>query len=805
MRKAKKYVCVHGHFYQPPRENAWLEVVEQQESARPYHDWNERINFECYAPNAAARILNEKGWIIKIRNNYNRISFNFGPTLLTWLAANDPETYALILQADRLSQRRCGGHGNALAQAYNHLIMPLANYRDKVTQVYWGIYDFEHRFGRRPEGMWLPETAVDIATLEVLAAHDIRFTILAPHQAAAVRRMGEEVWQAVDTQTLDTRHPYWCLLPSGRRIALFFYNGPVSQAVAFEGLLNDGHEFARRLLALLDDSDTPQLAHIATDGETYGHHHRFGEMALASALNDIEASGRAILTNYGQFLELFPPEWEVQIVENSSWSCSHGVERWRSDCGCNTGAHPEWHQRWRKPLREALDYVRDQLAPAYEREAGRFFKDPWKARNHYIEVILDRTEKTRSAFFGAHARRELSELEKVTALRLLEMQRFALLMYTSCGWFFDEISGIETQQILQYALRAMDYAQETTGLNLHEAFEKRLSQAPSNRYADGATSYRQNVVPARITLERVAAHFAVASLFEEAPEQMNLHNYLAQVEAFERIEAGTPRLALGRLHIRSCLTQAELTYAFSSLYLGQQHILGHVSDSIPRSQFEAVRSEIIQAFQKADLGAVIQLQQERIGAHRFSITTLFSDEKIRIMRAITAQSLQLAEANLRNVFNDNYQVIVGFQDAGLPIPDTWRNIAAYVLNNDLLRFFDNNHVNSIQTLRRAAQDLRHWNVKLADEEAVLHTASQRIHREVRRLHREYPPIGRVLWLIETLQTLQEMNLKPDIWRSQNLFYLATKGYRKGEWEFINDQWKTAFERLAQLLKVQLRP
>lgn len=461
MQKAKrKFICIHGHFYQPPRENAWLEVIEQQESARPYHDWNERINFECYAPNAAARILDETGWIVKIRNNYNRISFNFGPTLLSWLEVNDPETYALILQADRTSQRRYGGHGNALAQVYSHLIMPLANYRDKVTQVYWGIRDFVHRFGRYPEGMWLAETAVDTETLEVLAAHDIRFTILAPHQAAAVRQLGEEHWTPVNAKTLDTRRPYWCILPSGRRIALFFYHGPTAQAVAFENLLDSGPAFARRLLDILDTSDCPQLAHIATDGETYGHHRRFGEMALAAALNEVEASGRALLTNYGQFLEMFPPEWEVQIVEPSSWSCSHGVERWRSNCGCNTGAHPGWHQQWRKPLREALDYIRDQLAPAYEREAGRFFRDPWKARNDYIEVVLKRTETARINFFEKHVRRALSPLEEVTALRLLEMQRFALLMYTSCGWFFDEISGLETNQILQYALRAMDYAQE---------------------------------------------------------------------------------------------------------------------------------------------------------------------------------------------------------------------------------------------------------------------------------------------------------------------------------------------------------
>ncbi len=803
MPGSKKYVCVHGHFYQPPRENAWLEVVEQQESARPYHDWNERINFECYAPNAAARILDQEGWITKIRNNYNRISFNFGPTLLAWLEANDPETYSLILQADHNSRERHGGHGNALAQVYSHLIMPLANYRDKVTQVYWGVRDFERRFGRYPEGMWLAETAVDLETLEVLAAHGIRFTLLAPHQAAAVRRVGEESWRPVRADTLDTRRPYWCVLPSGRRIALFFYHGPVSQAVAFERLLNDGRAFAERLLGILDGSDEPQLAHIATDGETYGHHHRFGEMALAMALNYIEDGNHAALTNYGQYLEWFPPEWEVQIAENTSWSCSHGVERWRSDCGCNTGAHPNWHQRWRKPLRDALDYLRDQMAPAYEREAGRFFKDPWKARNDYIEVVLQRSEKARTAFFRRNVRRELSALEQVTALRLLEMQRFALLMYTSCGWFFDDISGIETNQILQYALRAMDYTQETTGLSLHGEFEKRLRLAPSNRYSDGATSYLQNVVPARITLERVAAHFAVASLFEETPEHLNLYNYSAQVEAFERVEAGTPRLAMGRLRICSHLTQAELTYTFSALYLGQQHIIGHVSETIPRPQFETIRQNILAAFRRADLGAVIQLQQEHFGAQRFSLSTLFSDEKIRIMRAITAQSLQVAEVNLRNVFNDNYQLIIGLQEVGLPVPDSWRHITAYVLTHDLLRFFESNASNSIQTLRRIGQDLRSWSIKLTDEEAVQHAAGLRIYREIRLLHEEHPPIGRLYWLIEVLEVLKDIDLRLDIWRSQNLFYLTTKGYRKGEWLFLNEDWKRAFERLAQLLSVCL--
>ncbi len=531
MSRKNKYVCIHGHFYQPPRENAWLEVVERQESARPFHDWNARINFECYAPNASARILDDKGWIVKIRNNYNRISWNFGPTLLSWLEDNDPEAYKLLRNADHRSMERFGGHGSALAQVHSHLIMPLCNYRDKVTQVGWGIRDFEHRFGRYPEGIWLAETAADTETLEVLASHGIQFTILAPRQAKAVRKLGATDWQAVETDTIDTRQPYWCLLPSGRRIALFFYHGGIAQEVAFNGLLNSGRNFANRMVSVFDNNDEAQLSHIATDGESYGHHHRFGEMALADCMNLIEDNKSATLTNYGQFLELFPPKWEVQIHENSSWSCVHGVERWRADCGCNSG-RAGWHQRWRKPLRDTLDWLRDRLAPLFEREAARFLQDPWAARNDYIEVMLDRSVAVTSSFLKKHARRELSHLEQVVTLRLLEMQRHTVLMYTSCGWFFDEISGLETNQILQYALRAMDYANDATGTDLHPEFVRRLSEAPSNVFPNGAASFLQNVVPTRVTLERVAMHFAVASLFEDDPEGLDLFNYTASVEFF---------------------------------------------------------------------------------------------------------------------------------------------------------------------------------------------------------------------------------------------------------------------------------
>jgi alpha-amylase/alpha-mannosidase (GH57 family) len=388
-----RHLCIHGHFYQPPRENPWLEEVELQESAQPYHDWNERITAECYARNGASRILNPQGHIVEIVNNYSKISFNIGPTLLSWMEKKDPEAYRSILEADRLSRQRFSGHGSALAQVYSHMIMPLANSRDKRTQVIWGIRDFEYRFGNRPEGMWLAETAVDLESLDIMAEHGIKFTILAPHQAKCAKKITEDLERKPeDAEPIDLRRPYLCRLPSGRTITIFFYDGPISRAVAFEGLLNSGETLAKRMLGAFDPkSKENQLVHIATDGESYGHHHKFGDMALAYCFHYIEKNNLAKLTIYGEYLERHPPEYEVEIIENSSWSCLHGIERWRADCGCNSGTNPGWRQEWRGPLREALDWLRERTAVVYERELSVFVDDPWAIRNAYIEVILDRS------------------------------------------------------------------------------------------------------------------------------------------------------------------------------------------------------------------------------------------------------------------------------------------------------------------------------------------------------------------------------------------------------------------------------
>ncbi len=487
------YVCVHGHFYQPPRENPFTGETAEQPTAAPWHDWNERITEECYAANTHASILDENGAVARTVNTYERISFDFGPTLLSWLEESATDTYQAIVGADATSAGRYGGHGSAMAQAYNHTILPLTNHRDRVTQVRWGIADFEHRFGRTPEGMWLPETAVDTESLDLLAREGISYTVLSPFQAAAVE--GEDgTWNGAEGGGIDTRIPYLIDLPEGRSISVFFYDGALSHDIAFNGILEDGRALAERLIqAGGDTGGEARLVHVATDGETYGHHHRHGEMALAVALEMIDADPAGRLTNYAKFLADHPATRNASIVEDSSWSCAHGVERWRSNCGCSTGRHPEWHQRWRGPLREALDWLRDQLIGPFEKLGADLFYDPWAARDAYIEVVLGGSA---SEFLDIQARPGLTAEQRDTAIWLLEIQHTAMLMYTSCGWFFDDISGLEAVFVLRHAGRVAELARQVLGLDLEPEFLSRLEAAPSN--VDGMTGrdiYEREVTP----------------------------------------------------------------------------------------------------------------------------------------------------------------------------------------------------------------------------------------------------------------------------------------------------------------------
>ena len=766
----KKFVCIHGHFYQPPRENAWLGVIEYQESAAPFHNWNERINFECYAPNSAARLLNDRQEIKGIVSNYTYMSFNIGPTLLGWMEKHDPHAYNAILDADKQSLKYFNGHGSAIAQVYNHIIMPLANKRDKETQIIWGIHDFESRFQRKPEGMWLAETAVDTETLEILAENDIKYTILAPRQGKAFRKLKDENWTECAHDNIDPRNAYQCLLPSGKSIVLFFYDGGIAQSVAFNGLLNDGNLFAKKMASVFDQNDTPQLSHIATDGESYGHHHQFGEMALAACFDSLMNNEKICLTNYGQFLAENPPLYEAQIHENSSWSCVHGVERWRADCGCHTGGKPSWNQKWRKPLREILDDLRDQLIPVYENQTLTLLKDPWAARNDYIQVILHRKSATISSFFEKHSLKPLLPEERIKLLRLLEMQRHALLMFTSCGWFFDEISGLETDQILQYAHRAMHYAEQVTSHKFRDEFLLTLTKIPSNVYDNGSISYHKNVIPAAVSLERVGMHYAASSLFEDYPEELSLFSYKMKSLNFNRWKSGTHSIAAGRTMIISQTTYTEKEFAFAVIYLGQYNLFGQISLDMPADKFEKMTAKIDAAIKGTDLGRVIGIMQDYCGGERFSFWHLFRDEKRKIISQINQKSLKSVEYTFRGMYQETYPLMLGLKEIDMPIPSPFKDTAAYIYNLEFKNLLLAKEMDLVK-LKSVLQIMKEWDFELVEKPEIIHLANNKIYSCLVTLSQADKKVEALCSdLITFLTTLLSMPLALNLWRSQNYIF-----------------------------------
>lgn len=766
-----RFICIHGHFYQPPRENPWLESIELEDSAYPYHDWNERITAECYATNAQSRILDEKGYITHIVNNYASISFNFGPTLLSWMERAVPDVYEAILDADKESQVRFSGHGSALAQAYNHMILPLANRRDKVTQVKWGIRDFERRFGRKPEGLWLPETAVDLDTLDILAEHDIRFTILAPHQARRMRKIDDDAWSNVDRTAIDPSRAYTLSLPSGRRIALFFYDGPISRAVAFENLLSSGEQFSARLVSAFSDERTwPQLSHISTDGETYGHHHQYGDMALAYALHYIERTGSARITNYGEFLERNPPAHDVEIVEATSWSCSHGVERWKSNCGCNSGGHAGWTQEWRGPLCAAFDWLRDTLAPLYEKKAREFLKSPWDARDAYIEVILDRSPQTLDAFLSAHASRPLSTDERITVLKLLECGRHTMLMYTSCGWFFDELSGIETVQVIQYATRALQLAEDVSGQSLESAFLERLEKAPSNlpTLKNGKQVYQDYVKPAQVDLAKVAAHFAISSLFVPYEETAKIYSYTVQKEDAHVFNVGRAKLAAGRLHITSMITHESGSFSFGVLHLGDHNITCGVRRYKGESAYQEMLSEIVHAFNRADFPEVIRLLDTQFGPLVYSLKTLFRDEQRKILAQVLRSSLADAESIYRQLYESYAPLMRFLTDIHTPLSKGFRTAAEVALTS-ALRTAINPAGLDLDRIPLILKEAEETGV-VFDESALAPQFEQTIEALAQQWRRDVSALDTLTTLSTVIRFTRTLPFLVNFWKTQNVYY-----------------------------------
>jgi alpha-amylase/alpha-mannosidase (GH57 family) len=805
-----RYLCIHGHFYQPPRENPWLEAIEVQDSAYPYHDWNERITRECYAPNAASRILDAEGRIERIVSNYARISFNFGPTLLAWLEAEAPEVYAAVLEADRVSAERFSGHGSALAQAYNHMIMPLANERDRRTQTLWGVRDFEHRFGRAPEGMWLPETAAGTSSLEALAEAGIRFTILAPRQARRVRPLGAERWEDVQGGRIDPTRAYRIRLPSGRHLDAFFYDGGVSQAVAFEGLLGSGERFADRLLSgFSEERDWPQLMHIATDGETYGHHHRHGDMALAYALEHIDRRDDVSLTNYGEYLERHPPAYEAELIEDSSWSCYHGVERWRADCGCQTGMNPGWTQSWRAPLRAALDWLRDALEEPYAREAGALLDDPWAARDEYVGVILDRSPASVEAFFARHGQGGLSEAETTRAIELLELERQAMLMYTSCGWFFDELSGIETVQVLQYAGRALQLAESLFGEPLEERFMKRLAAAPSNvpLYGDGRGVYDRLVRPAAVDLPKVAAHHTMTLLVTREPDPGHVYCYRAERLAHRELHLGRASLAVGQLRVTSDITRESAHLDYGVLHLGDHNLYGGVRPHRGATAYARLVEGLEAAHAGAEFAGAVHWLDDAFRSRRYSLSSLFRDEQRAIIRLILGSTLAETEAAHRQVFEHHASLMRYLADLGAPIPKSLRATAEIVLNTELRHAFEAG-VPDPDEVRQLFEGTATWRLEL--DVPGLAFALDRALESLGAALAEAPEDGDRLERLDGLVELAHgLPFEVDLWKTQNAFYaLLSQAYphRRAEAANGDDEaaaWVRAFERLGARLRVRV--
>lgn len=804
----EKYVCIHGHFYQPPRENPWLEEVELQDSAYPYHDWNARITEECYRPNAASRILGPDRTVVDMVNNYAKISFDFGPTLLSWLQRHQVEVYQAVLEADRQSQALFGGHGAALAQAYNHMIMPLANERDKWTQVLWGIADFQARFGRRPEGMWLPETAVDTQTLEVLAQAGILFTVLSPHQARSVRTLGDTGWHVLGEDPIDTTQAYACPLPSGRSISLFFYQPDVAQNVASGHDLKNGERLANKLLGVLpDQANGPCLAHIATDGETYGHHFRHTDMALAYCLHHIESQELAQVTVYGEYLERHPPSQEVQIHEPSAWSCSHGVERWRGNCGCHHGFFPAGQQAYRQTLREALDWLRDRLVPLYEQQMHLYSDDPWDLRNAYIQVVNDRSRENVEQFLDDGAGKTLGHADKIQILKLLEMQRHTMLMYTSCAWFFDDISGIEAVQILQYASRAMQLARETSGHDFEPDFVQRLEQAPCNApaYAHGREVYERLVKPCSVDLERVGVHLALSTLFDQARDQTRVYCYAADIDGYERHEAGAWTMATGRATIRSNIVWEAQRLDFAAVYLGDHDLTGAVNPRLEDAAFRSLQAQLRAAFDRGDSAGALGVMRETFGENLYALRHLFKDEQRHLLDRLMHETWEDIEALYRRIFERNLATMQLMRNINMPLPQALAAPAEFIINQALRHII---RAEDIDVTR--LQDMLGQATRLGlclDKHGLGYEAACRINGLLVQLEKNPDSTPLLQVAASTLEALLKLGDQLELQRAQTiLFRLSqTRLQRQQALATAGDgqatEWIKLFQALAQHLHV----
>ena len=772
------FLTIHGHFYQPPRENPWLEAIELQDSALPFHDWNERINRECYNPNSVSKIVDSRNRILDVVNNYEHMSFNFGPTLLSWMEHFAPLTYERIIKADIESISAHNGHGNAMAQVYNHMIMPLSNEHDKETQIKWGIRDFEYRFGRKPEGMWLAETAVDDDTLRLLEANGIKFTVLSPYQADKFKDKNDKEWIDVSWGNIDPARSYKYNIKSapGKSIDLFFYDGAISRSVAFDELLKDGNKFIKRLKEGVSDCrNYPQLINIATDGESYGHHTKFGDMALAYVLK-IKAKDEGFkITNYAEYLDKYRSDCEVEIKQASSWSCFHGVGRWKEDCGCSTGGHPGWNQKWRKPLRNALDYLRDELVKVFETYGEKYFnKDVWTVRNNYIDVILDRSEQNIKNFQQENFVNDLSDADKVHAMELLEIQRQCLLMYTSCGWFFSEISGIETVQIMKYAARAMQLAHYFTDKNLEENFLNILAEAKSNipEHGTGKNIFEKFVKPSVVTTKQIASLWALSSLYQDFEDEEDVYCYRIKKHAYKKVQKGSSTFVVGHIEIQSRITlqKSNLMFALMQYSGGDFHCaIKEYSDDI---EFNKIKTNLIKSYLINPLTEIIRSLDEYFGKEYFTLKDIFIEERRKILQLMVKDKFSRFAQMYKDMYDQGKGSVYHLQGLGLDIPDEFKLAAGYALSKkfneiveDSSAFLDEELIQQAKEINFEAKNL---NINL-DKTISNNLLSKKILQNITRLVYSFE-VQQADVILDLFNSINELELQVDISEAQNIYY-----------------------------------
>jgi alpha-amylase/alpha-mannosidase (GH57 family) len=739
-------LVVHGHFYQPPRENPWTEEVSVEPTAAPFHDWNERITAECYRPNGWARVLDEHGQVTAIVDNYEHLSFDVGPTLLSWLETHRPEVYDRIVEADRAG-------GGAIAQAYNHMILPLANERDVRTQIRWGLADFEHRFGRPARGMWLPETAVNDNVLCALVDEGVGFTILAPTQADGPIAGGQ---------------PYRWLHPdgSGRSIAIVFYDGDISHDLAFGLTGLSSQELIRRVVVASEDG-TPVC--VATDGETFGHHHKFADRALAYAFShEANAAGVRVL-NTEQLLEEVPAVDEARVHE-SAWSCVHGVRRWADDCGCHTGGAPEWNQAWRAPLRAALDIVRDHGIEVFERRGRGVLRDPWAARDAYVDVLLGR--RSVDDFLAEHRR---PDTDHVLALSLLEAQRHAMLMYTSCGWFFNDLAGIETLQILRYAARAIDLLDSIGEAIDRDHFFAVLEQARSNidLEGDGRAIWERHVEPSRVDADRVVAHLALVSLLEDRDPPKTLAAFDVEDSQIRTVARGVGGVG-GQVTLVHRRTGRRSVHVYAAIHLGGLEVFGATRPSDP-ARDAAVFTELAQAFDNgARVTSMLRLIADGFGPREFGLDSALPDAAGEIVRGAAAQLADRFGATYEGMYADNRQLLDALISAGYPLPRELRAPAEFALARrfeaEIARAVDAAEPASYDSARAIAREARHRGFELATPSASAimgRTLLTAVERAV-----EEPERARIDAALQLLRLTRQLGLAVDIDRSQELVLAA---------------------------------